>query len=95
MSSILTIIRQRRHRQDQVRSSAQQRSQRAVFGFGFTLSALLVAAQSSITAHFSENTGSIYLNVFSCKEFDPDDAAMFCKKYFGANGMKKRFIIRK
>ena len=50
---------------------------------------------SSITAHFSENTGSVYLNVFSCKEFDPDDAALFCKRYFGANGMKRRFIVRK
>ncbi len=43
MSSILTIIRQRRHRRDQTRSSAQQRSQRAVFGFGFTVSAGVVA----------------------------------------------------
>ena len=60
---------------------------------GYTLVQLIET--SSITAHFSENTGSIYLNVFSCKEFDPDDAAMFCKKYFGANGMKKRFIVRK
>jgi len=43
MSSILTIIRQRRHRRDQTRSSAQQRSQRAVFGFGFAVSAAVVA----------------------------------------------------
>ena len=60
---------------------------------GYTLVQLIET--SSITGHFSENTGSIYLNVFSCKEFDADDAALFCKKYFGANGMKKRFIIRK
>ena len=43
MSSILTIIRQRHHRRDQARSSAQQRSQRAFFGFGFTLSVVVVA----------------------------------------------------
>ena len=43
MSSILTIIRQRRHRRDQTRSSAQQRSQRTVFGFGFTVSTAVVA----------------------------------------------------
>jgi len=43
MSSILTIIRQRRQRRSQTRSSAQQRSQRAAFGFGFTVSAALVA----------------------------------------------------
>ncbi len=38
MASILTIIRQRRRRRYQARSSAQQRSQRAVLGFGFILS---------------------------------------------------------
>jgi len=43
MSSNLTIIRQRRHRRDQNRSSAQQRSQRAFFGFGFAVSAAVVA----------------------------------------------------
>ena len=42
MSSIITIVRQRRHRRDQTRSSAQQRSQRAVLGFGFAVSAVLV-----------------------------------------------------
>jgi membrane peptidoglycan carboxypeptidase len=43
MSSILTIIRQRRQRRDLARSSAQQRSQRAIFGAGFTLSVAVVA----------------------------------------------------
>ena len=42
MSSILTLIRQRRHRRNQVRSGAQQRSQRATFGFGFVISVILV-----------------------------------------------------
>jgi membrane peptidoglycan carboxypeptidase len=42
--SILTIIRQRRHRRSQTRSSAQQRSQRMALGFGFAISAALVLA---------------------------------------------------
>jgi membrane peptidoglycan carboxypeptidase len=42
MSSIITIVRQRRHRRDQTRSSAQQRSQRTVLGFGFAVSAVLL-----------------------------------------------------
>ena len=42
--SILTIIRQRRHRRSQIRTSTQQRSQRAAFGFGFAVSAVLVIA---------------------------------------------------
>ena len=49
---------------------------------------------SSITGHFSENTGSAYLNIFSCKEFDPDDAAEFCKKYFGAKSMEYSVAFR-
>lgn len=49
---------------------------------------------SSITGHFSEKTGSAYLNIFSCKEFCGDDAAKFCKEYFGAKKVVKRFIIR-
>ena len=40
--STLNIIRQRRHRRSQTRSSAQQRSQRTAFGFGFAVSAALV-----------------------------------------------------
>ena len=43
MSSILTILRQRRHRRDQVRSSAQQRSQRTILGFGFIFSVAVFA----------------------------------------------------
>ena len=42
--SILTIIRQRRHRRSQIRSSAQQRSRRVALGFGFAISAGLVLA---------------------------------------------------
>jgi membrane peptidoglycan carboxypeptidase len=41
MSSILPIIRQRRHRRTQIRSSTQQRSQRAVLGFGFIFSVVV------------------------------------------------------
>jgi membrane peptidoglycan carboxypeptidase len=43
MSSNLTIIRQRHNRRDLSRRSAQQRSQRAIFGIGFTLIVAAVA----------------------------------------------------
>ncbi|HVM71289.1 MAG TPA: hypothetical protein VMT91_05985, partial [Anaerolineales bacterium] len=42
--SILTIIRQRHHRRSQISRSARQRSQRAAFGFGFVISAVLILA---------------------------------------------------
>lgn len=49
---------------------------------------------SAITAHFSEGLNAVYMNVFSCKAFDPDDALAFCKDYFKATRVKRRFIVR-
>ncbi len=56
MSSILTIIRQRRQRRHQVLSSAQQRSQRAVLGLGFAASALVVALVLTATLTYATLT---------------------------------------
>jgi len=50
---------------------------------------------SCISGHFSEATNNAYLNIFSCKPFDPDDAAAFCKKYFKARRMRRRVLARK
>ena len=50
---------------------------------------------SSITGHFAEKTNSAYLNIFSCKEFDPDRTVKFSKEFFGAKRVKKRIYIRK
>jgi S-adenosylmethionine decarboxylase len=49
---------------------------------------------SSITGHFSEGKGSIYLNIFSCKTFDPKKAETFSKKFFGAKRVVARVITR-
>jgi membrane peptidoglycan carboxypeptidase len=57
--SILTIIRQRRHRRSQTRSSAQQRSQRFAFGFGFTISAVLVLAVLAAVLIYGGLTGGL------------------------------------
>ena len=51
---------------------------------GYTLVQLIET--SSITAHLSENTGNIYLNVFSVQGIRPHDAAMFCKKSSARTG---------
>ena len=50
---------------------------------------------SCVSAHFSEERNSAYLNIFSCKPFDPDDAATFCKGFFKAKRARRRFLIRK
>ena len=50
---------------------------------------------SSITAHFSEGKNSVYLNIFSCKAFDKEDAKKFCKDFFKAQRVQNHYFIRK
>ena len=57
--SILTIIRQRRHRRSQIRSSTQQRSQRVALGFGFVISAALVLAVLAAVLAYAGLTSSL------------------------------------
>lgn len=49
---------------------------------------------SSITGHFSEGTGAAYINIFSCKKYDIEQAEKFTKGYFGAKRMNSRLIVR-
>jgi len=49
---------------------------------------------SSIVGHFSELWRTAYLNIFSCKEFDPKIAKEFTKKFFKAKTLRSRFITR-
>jgi len=50
---------------------------------------------SSITAHFDETENRAFIDVFSCKKFDPKTAADFSKKYFRAKSSKLRVLERK
>ena len=47
---------------------------------GYTL--LQMIETSNISAHFAENIGQVYIDVFSCKAFDIEVALGVCKKYF-------------
>jgi S-adenosylmethionine decarboxylase len=47
---------------------------------GYTLIQLIET--SNICAHFAENIGQVYIDIFSCKEFDNDIANALCRKYF-------------
>lgn len=49
---------------------------------------------SSITGHFSELWERAYINIFSCKMFDYQEAKEFTKKYFRAKKDKSKFIVR-
>ena len=49
---------------------------------------------SNITAHFVESNQSAYIDVFSCKQFDPLVAEHVVKEYFDPNNIKATFITR-
>lgn len=49
---------------------------------------------SCVSAHFSEYKKSVYINIFSCKWFDPEKAAEFSKKWFGAKKSEEQLIQR-
>ena len=59
---------------------------------GYTLVQLIET--SNITAHFVEDTNSIYLDIFSCKKFNENDAIKCFQHYFKPLRIKKRFIKR-
>jgi len=49
---------------------------------------------SSITAHFAENIGELYLDIFSCKPFDMEDAKAIVREYFGPQQIKTTYLTR-
>ena len=49
---------------------------------GFTLVQLIET--SNIVAHFVEETDDMYLDVFSCKPYNPDVVRQFAEEAFGA-----------
>jgi len=59
---------------------------------GYTLVQLIET--SNITAHFVEETNDIYVDIFSCKTFDPKVAIRVFDKYFASGHKKVHYIKR-
>lgn len=59
---------------------------------GYTLVQLIET--SNITAHFSEDTSSAFINVFSCKPFDKQIVKQVVKNYFEPEVILMNFIQR-
>jgi S-adenosylmethionine/arginine decarboxylase-like enzyme len=49
---------------------------------------------SLISGHFANLTNTAFIDVFSCKPYDPDQLAQFSKAYFEAEAINMRFIER-
>lgn len=59
---------------------------------GYTLVQLIET--SNICAHFVDENDTMYLDVFSCKPFDPDVVENLVKITFGATKIRRNFITR-
>lgn len=59
---------------------------------GYTVVQVIVT--SSIVAHFVDGLGQIYLDVFSCKKFDPETVEGSMRRHFSANKFRKYWLTR-
>jgi len=58
------------------------------------ISAVQFILTSNITIHTLELLGNVYVNIFSCKDFDANLATEFTEKWFGGQLVKKTFLDR-
>jgi len=59
---------------------------------GYTLVQLIET--SNICAHFVEENNSMYLDVFSCKDFDPEVVKDTVEEFFETKHMKLKVLTR-
>ena len=57
-------------------------------------SAVCFILTSTVVVHTLDLLGAVYVNIFSCKSFDPDIAADFTNRWFKATSCNKTFIER-
>jgi S-adenosylmethionine/arginine decarboxylase-like enzyme len=49
---------------------------------------------SLISGHFANKSNSAYIDIFSCKYYEPSVAVEFTKKFFEAKEVKMHYILR-
>lgn len=59
---------------------------------GYSLTQLIES--SLIAAHFAELTNSVYLDVFSCKYYDPGEVVAFAKEFFHGTECEATAVLR-
>jgi len=60
---------------------------------GFSMTQLIET--SLISGHFANQSNNVYLDVFSCKFYDPRVVAEFTKKFFEADNYNISWTLRK
>jgi len=49
---------------------------------------------SLISGHFANKSNNAYIDIFSCKFYEPSVVVEFTKKYFEAKNVKMHYILR-
>ena len=57
-------------------------------------SALQFIETSSVTMHFDEGQNRAFIDIFSCKYFDHQEAEKFCREYLKGSSSKSVYILR-
>lgn len=60
---------------------------------GFSMTQLIET--SLVSAHFADASRAIYLDVFSCAPYDPEDAAKFAMEYFKSSHYHLNVVQRR
>jgi S-adenosylmethionine decarboxylase len=59
---------------------------------GYSLTQLIES--SLIAAHFAEQTNSVYLDIFSCKYYDPAEVVRYATEFFGGTHCEAIAVLR-
>ncbi len=67
------------------------------FGKGGTegYSLVQLIETSLISGHFANESNRAFIDIFSCKPYDPDKAAEFTKEFFGGKSYRLNVLLRK
>lgn len=57
-------------------------------------SAVQLIHTSSITCHFADSTGGAYIDVFSCKTFDPSMVIDCVQRFFNPESVADTYLMR-
>jgi S-adenosylmethionine decarboxylase len=50
---------------------------------------------SLVSGHYANKTNRVFLDVFSCKFYDPEEVLAYSKKFFGAKTFHVNCVLRK
>jgi hypothetical protein len=59
---------------------------------GYSLTQLIES--SLVSGHFAEQTSSVYLDIFSCKYYDPAEMVRFSREFFVAGEIEAVAVLR-